>query len=71
MLEVNLHGKSSHVFVDRPGIADYLAFEQESSEETGKYACDLNYIAVVGDIKVVKYGNVAAHDTWGYIEKIK
>lgn len=58
-----------YYFEEEPDFAAGLVFEQESSAETGKYQCDCDYIAFTEDgKKVVKFGNVAAHEDWGYIE---
>jgi len=53
---------------ERPLIADSLAFVQESANETGKYQCDCDLVAGNSRMKVVQFGNVAAHDDWGCIE---
>lgn len=56
-------------FEEEPDFAAGLIFEQESSVETGKYQCDCDFIAFTKDgKKVVKFGNVAASEFWGYIE---
>ena len=62
--------KKVSFFKEEPDFAAGLVFEQESSAETGKYQCDCDYIAFTKDgKKVVRFGNVAANEDWGYIEE--
>lgn len=57
-------------FQEEPDFAKDLIFQQESAIETGKYQCDCDYVAFTEDgKKVVRFGNVAAHEDWGYIEE--
>lgn len=59
-----------YYFEEEPDFVEELVFEQETPEDSGKYQCDCDYVAVTKNgKKVVKFGNVAANKCWGYIEE--